>query len=158
MALHETTRGASALITARPARRPRLAEEQGTVTPYPIPPSIPVLPGGWAPLNRDQQEAVLRACDAAPASLIFQVGSPSEAGWEYRVYALDGELWAGVSVVSKFRLPSSRSTIPASRNVVLVGLSCDRVGAVRIAADVLNRELQAHGETWRLGVLASASG
>ena len=44
-------------VGVRPARRVRLIEHGGVVVAYPEPHRTPVLPPGWAPLSRDQQEA-----------------------------------------------------------------------------------------------------
>jgi hypothetical protein len=145
-------------VGARPARRVRLIEHQGAVVAYPEPHRTPVLPSGWAPLSREQQDAVLHGCDAAPECLIFKLGSLWEPGCEYRVYRLTTEQWAGLSVVCKFGALDSRraefSGRPAGSlcNGQLLGLAWQPVAALRIATDFFNWDLEAHGQTWRLGV------
>jgi hypothetical protein len=133
-------------VAVRPARRVRLIERGGDVVAYPEPHRTPVLPAGWAPLSRDQQEAVQRACDAAPECLMLKLGSLWEPGCEYRVYHLTIEQWAGLSVVCKFAASGS----PAPCNGQLLGLSWDPVTALRIATDFFNWDLEAHGHHWRL--------
>ncbi len=105
-------------VGVRPARRVRLIEHGGIVVAYPEPHRTPVLPPGWAPLSRDQQEAVLQACDAAPECLIFKLGSLWEPGCEYRVYRLATEKWAGLSVVCKFAAADARRYAEAVRSPV----------------------------------------
>jgi hypothetical protein len=137
-------------VVVRPARRVRLIEQSGIVVAYPEPHRTPVLPAGWAPLTRDQQDAVLRACDSAPDCLIFRLGSLWEPGCEYRVYRLTTEQWAGLSVVSK--CATSGQGNAALRNVQLLGLSWQPLGALKLAADFFNWDLEAHGQSWRLDV------
>ena len=144
-------------VGVRPARRVRLIEHGGAIVAYPEPHRTPVLPPGWAPLSREQQEAVQRACDAAPQCLIFKLGSLWEPGCEYRVYRLATEQWAGLSVVCKFAGAEPRRTeapghhsVPC--NAQLLGLAWEPLGALRIATDFFNWDLEAHGQTWRLGV------
>jgi hypothetical protein len=144
-------------VGVRPARRVRLIDHGGVVVAYPEPHRTPVLPSGWAPLSRDQQEAVQRACDASPDCLIFKLGSLWEPGCEYRVYRLATEQWAGLSVVCKFA-PEGRmgtdlnhaSSLPC--NGQLLGLAWEPLAALRIAADFFNWDLEAHGQSWRLSV------
>lgn len=135
-------------VGVRPARRVRLIEHRGVVMAYPEPHRTPVLPAGWAPLTGEQQEAVQRACDAAPECLIFKIGSLWEPGCEYRVYRLTTEQWAGLSVICKFA-PLGHGE-PC--NAQLLGLAWDAIGALRIAADFFNWDLEAHGQSWRLSV------
>lgn len=137
-------------VAVRPARRVRLIEQGGKVVAFPEPHRTPVLPSGWGPLSRDQQEAVQRACDAAPERLIFRLGSLWEPGCEYRVYRLDSEDWAGLSVVCKFALDCPPEDGPCNRQ--LLGLSRDPMQALRLATDFFNWDLEAHGHHWRLGV------
>jgi hypothetical protein len=137
-------------VAVRPARRVRLIEHRGVVVAYPEPHRTPVLPAGWAPLSRDQEEAVQRACDAAPDCLIFKLGSLWEPGCEYRVYRLATEQWAGLSVVCKFAAPDQGS--PAGCNRQLLGLDWDAIAALGIATDFFNWDLEAHGQSWRLTV------
>jgi hypothetical protein len=153
----ETTTGNHLVV--RPARRVRLIEHSGVVMAFPEPHRPPVLPPGWAPLSRDQQEAVQRACDAAPECLIFKLGSLWEPGCEYRVYRLATEQWAGLSVVCKFaaadgRKPGESTGQPpgAPCNGQLLGLAWEPLAALRIATDFFNWDLEAHGQSWRLSV------
>ena len=146
-------------VGVRPARRVRLIEHGGIVVAYPEPHRTPVLPPGWAPLSRDQQEAVLQACDAAPECLIFKLGSLWEPGCEYRVYRLATEKWAGLSVVCKFAAADARRYAEASGhpsgvpcNGQLLGLAWEPLAALRIATDFFNWDLEAHDQTWRLSV------
>ena len=144
-------------VGVRPARRVRLIEHAGAIVAYPEPHRTPVLPPGWAPLSREQQEAVQRACDAAPECLIFKLGSLWEPGCEYRVYRLATEQWAGLSVVCKFAGSEPRWTEAAGHqsgpcNGQLLGLAWEPLAALRIATDFFNWDLEAHGQTWRLGV------
>ena len=144
-------------VGVRPARRVRLIEHAGVIVAYPEPHRTPVLPPGWAPLSREQQEAVQRACDAAPECLIFKLGSLWEPGCEYRVYRLATEQWAGLSVVCKFAGAEPRWTeAPGQQsgpcNGQLLGLAWEPLAALRIATDFFNWDLEAHGQTWRLGV------
>ena len=129
-------------ITVRPARDVRLIEQGGVVIAYPEPHRTPVLPAGWAPLSREQQDAVLGACDTAPESLVFRLGSLWEPGAEYRVYRLANEFWGGLSIVAK----------GVGRNQQLLGLTWDTTRAVAIAVDFFNWDLEAHGQPWRLDV------
>ena len=151
-------------VGARPARRVRLIEHGGVVVAYPEPHRTPVLPPGWAPLSRDQQEAVQQACDASPECLIFKLGSLWEPGCEYRVYRLATENWAGLSVVCKFAAPDGRMQAETPGhpsegpcNGHLLGLAWDPIVALRIATDFFNWDLEAHGQTWRLDVRDSAA-
>jgi hypothetical protein len=144
-------------VGVRPARRVRLIEHAGVIVAYPEPHRTPVLPPGWAPLSREQQEAVQRACDAAPECLIFKLASLWEPGCEYRVYRLATEQWAGLSVVCKFAGEEQRWPEPAGHqsgpcNGQLLGLAWEPLAALRIATDFFNWDLEAHGQTWRLGV------
>ena len=141
-------------IALRAARRVRLIEQGGRVVAYPEPHRTPVLPSGWAPLSRDQQEAVQRACDASPDCLILKLGSLWEPGSEYRVYRLGTENWAGLSVVCKFAPDDVEAGTPG--NVQLLGLSRDPLAALRLAADFFNWDLEAHGQRWRLGIQGAA--
>jgi hypothetical protein len=147
-------------IGVRPARRVRLIEHGGVVVAYPEPHRTPVLPAGWAPLSREQQEAVQRACDGAPECLIFKLGSLWEPGCEYRVYRLATEQWAGLSVVCKFATDTRKtgdSLVGASLcNRQLLGLAWEPLVALRIATDFFNWDLEAHGQSWRLSVQEAA--
>ena len=142
-------------VAVRPARRVRLIEHRGVVVAYPEPHRTPVLPAGWAPLSRDQQDAVLRACDAASECLIFRLGSLWEPGCEYRVYHLGTENWAGLSVVCKFAVAGRAPDFPC--NEQLLGLAWEPLEALRIATDFFNWDLEAHGQPWRLNVQESTA-
>ena len=149
-------------VGARPARRVRLIEHGGVVVAYPEPHRTPVLPAGWAPLTREQQEAVQCACDSAPESLIFRLGSLWEPGCEYRVYRLTSEQWAGLSVVCKHvsdmvERPDGSTPAFGACNRQLLGLAFEPLVALRIATDFFNWDLDAHGQTWRLSVSESPS-
>jgi hypothetical protein len=135
----------------------RLIEHAGAIVAYPEPHRTPVLPPGWAPLSREQREAVQRGCDAAPECLIFKLGSLWEPGCEYRVYRLATEQWAGLSVVCKFagaeaQWPEAPAHQSGPCNAQLLGLAWEPLAALRIATDFFNWDLEAHGQTWRLGV------
>jgi hypothetical protein len=144
-------------ITVRPARDVRLIEREGLVVAYPEPHRTPVLPAGWAPLSRDQQDAVLEACSAAPSCVVFRLGSLWEPGTEYRVYRLANDLWGGLSVVAKaVGVRQSEVSIETSEGSQsqLLGLAWDTIRAVAIAVDFFNWDLEAHGQPWRLDVHA----
>ena len=130
-------------INVRPARDVRLIEKEGRVVAYPEPHRTPVLPAGWAPLSREQQDAVLRACGASPESMMFRLGSLWEPAAEYRVYRLANELWGGLSIVAKAVGHANRQ---------LLGLAWDTRQAVTVAVDFFNWDLEAHGQPWRLDV------
>lgn len=143
-------------VAARPARRVRLIEHGGVVVAYPEPHRTPVLPSGWAPLTRDQQDAVLRACDAAPDCVIFTLGSLWEPDCQYRVYRLATDEWGGLSVVCKFvatgeGLAASRPSLTPCE-AQLLGLAVEPLVALRIATDFFNWDLEARGQGWRIGV------
>ena len=135
--------GSKQTINVRPARDVRLIEKEGRVVAYPEPHRTPVLPAGWAPLSREQQDAVLGACDASPESMMFRLGSLWEPGAEYRVYRLANELWGGLSIVAKAVGHANRQ---------LLGLAWDTRQAVTVAVDFFNWDLEAHGQSWRLDV------
>jgi hypothetical protein len=124
-----------------------LIESAGVVVAFPEPHHTPILPGSWGPLSREQQDAVQRACDLAPDCLIFKLASIWEPGTEYRVYKLATEHWAGLSVVCKFVATTAGTS---GRNEYLLGLAWELVGALRIATDFFNWDLEAHGQHWRL--------
>lgn len=140
-------------VGARPTRQVRLIEHAGVVMAFPEPHRTPVLPVGWAPLSRDQQDAVQQACDGAPECLIFRLGSVWEPHCEYRVYRLAREQWAMLSVVCKF--VTGHADGDSSRegcNEQLLGLAWDPLAALKIATDFFNWDLEAHGQAWRLDV------
>jgi len=140
-------------VGARPARQVRLIEHAGVVVAFPEPHRTPVLPAGWAPLSREQQDAVQGACDLSPDCLIFRLGSVWEPHCEYRVYRLAKEQWAMLSVVCKFVCGGQDGASSSTgRNEQLLGLAWDPLGAIKIATDFFNWDLEAHGQSWRLGV------
>jgi hypothetical protein len=134
--------------TARPARGVRLTESTKGVAAYAASHRTPVLPRGWAPLTPEEQRAVLQACDAAPSHLTFRLGSLTDPEVDYRVYQLQMESWAGLWVASRCYTDCDG----AVSNRVLLGLGADSMRAVRIALDFFNSDLQARGESWRLGI------
>ncbi|HXW03622.1 MAG TPA: hypothetical protein VD833_00205 [Vicinamibacterales bacterium] len=134
----------------------RLVEHGDVVMAFPGPHRAPVLPAGWAPLDRRQQAAVLHACDAAPDALTLRLGSIWEPGCEYRVYRLSREEWAGFSVVAR-HLPAEAAPGGVSGNHKLLGLARDHLQALQIAVDFFNWDLEAHGQTWRLDVQVTTS-
>lgn len=100
----------------------------------------PVLPPGWAPLTRDQQAAVLQACDRAPGALAFRVdGVNLEA--EYRVYRLD-EGWAGLCVASIFAA-SSDGRPAGNRELIALAPTADQ--AIALVLSRVNAEKRAAG-------------
>ena len=140
---------------ARPSRDVRLIEQGGKVLAFPEPHRTPVLPAGWAPLSREQQDAVLAACDQAPEAMVLRLGSLWEAGTEYRVYRLANDFWPGLSVVAKAAVPGPGDASPLGGgpgNGQLLGLAWETPGAVKIAIDFFNRDLEAQGQEWRLDV------
>jgi hypothetical protein len=138
-------------VDVRPARRVRLIDRGGSVTAYPEPHRTPVLPAGWAPLTREQQDAVLQACDAAPHCVVFRISSLWDPGADYRVYRLTDEHWAGLWVASRcVSMMHEDPTAPSTENQQLLGLGTDAVHAVQLTVDFFNWDLEAHGEGWRL--------
>jgi hypothetical protein len=135
-------------LGARPARGARLIEHSSGVVSQLAPGRTPVLPRGWAPLTADQQRAVLLACDAASDNLTFRLGSLSDPEVDYRVYQLQNESWSGLWVAS--RCFTDCDGVVSNRD--LLGLGSEAFRAVRIALDYFNSDLQARGESWRLGV------
>jgi hypothetical protein len=136
------------LLDARPARGVRLIESAGGAVAYGASHRTPILPRGWAPLTADQQRAVLLACDATANHLTFRLGSLSNPEVDYRVYQLHKESWAGLWVAS--RCFTDCDGVVCNRD--LLGLGADAYRAVRIALEFFNSDLQARGESWRLGV------
>ena len=152
----ETSRGH---VGVRPARGVRLIQEGGQVLAYPEPHRTPVLPSAWAPLSADQQDAVLRACDAAPDSVVIRLGSVWEPGSEYRVYRLANDQWGGLAIVSRFLtepMDEGPSSSPAG-NRRLLGLAWEELRAVNLALDFFNWDLEAHGQGWRLAATYTES-
>jgi hypothetical protein len=140
-------------VGIRPSRDVRLVEQGGMVRAFPEPHRTPVLPAGWAPLSREQQDAVVEACEAAPGAMIMRLGSLWEPGAEYRVYRLANELWGGLSVITKALagLDTGARHRPAA-NVQLLGLARETPRAASIALDFFNWDLEAQGQDWRLEV------
>ena len=143
-------------VHVRPARGVRLIERGGKVVAFPEPHRTPVLPAGWAPLSREQQEAVLAACDAAPEAMVLRLGSPWEPGSEYRVYRLANDLWGGLSIVARATTEASDARTPSQPppavNGSLLGLAWETVRAIRLALDFYNWDLDAQGQPWRFDV------
>jgi hypothetical protein len=130
---------------AHAARSPRGRVQPGTVAVPRVPRPSPVLPAGWAPLTRDQQAAVLQACDRAPSALVFRAGAAT-AAVEYRVYRLD-DVWAGLCVVSVCDTPGNG--LPHA-NRELLGLASADAEAVALVLTRVNAELQAAGRAFKL--------
>lgn len=134
-----------------PTRRVRLIDQGGSVIAYPEPYRTPVLPSGWAPLTREQQDAVLQACDAAPHCAVFRVGSLWDPDAEYRVYRLTDEHWAGLWVACRYVTTAHEARGSSSgENRQLLGLGTDAAHAIQLTVGFFNWDLEAHGETWRL--------
>jgi hypothetical protein len=140
---------AHAYVDVRPSRDVRLVEDKGNAEPR----RTPVLPPGWAPLTREQQDAVLHACNDAPECLVFRMGSLWDPGTDFRVYCLTKDHWAGLWVASRY--VGQDADEPGSGpgdNRQLLGLGSNAVHAVQIALGFFNWDLEAHGEPWRLSV------
>jgi hypothetical protein len=137
----------------RRARNVRLVEDARGVSVYPEPHTAPVLPGGWAPLDRADQDAVLRACDGNPQTCRLRLGSPWDAAIEYRVYLLDVDDWQGICTATVFTsAPQVSHGHAEGANVRLLAIARDVQGAARIAVDFLNWDLEAEGLHWRLSI------
>lgn len=140
-------------VDVRPARRVRLIDHGGTVVAYPEPHRTPVLPSGWAPLTREQQDAVLQACDAAPQCALLRLGSLWDPEAEYRVYRLTDERWAGLWVACRFvATVHSGSGSSWGENRQLLGLSPDAALTLQLTMDFFNWDLETYGEGWRLAI------
>ena len=136
----------------RPAKRVRLVEHSKGISVYPEPYHVPVLPNGWAPLDRSDQDAVLNACDTHPHACRLRLGSPWDPATEYRVYLLDADAWHGVCTATVFSTAppgASRDDRPGC-NTRLLAIARDVPSAVRVAIDFLNWDLEAEGAHWRL--------
>jgi hypothetical protein len=143
--------GSRPYVDVRSTRRVRLIDQGGNVIAYPEPHRTPVLPPGWAPLTREQQEAVLQACDAAPRCLVFRIASLWDPDAEYRVYRLTTEHWAGLWVACRYVMTLHDDPgLPGGENRQLLGLGSDSAHAIQLTIDFFNWDLEAHGETWRL--------
>lgn len=146
-------------VRVQRSRDVRLIEHGGFVTAYPGPHRTPVLPGGWAPLNREQQAAVLCACDDAQEAVVFRLGSLWEPGCEYRVYRLAQEDWAGLSIVTRYLCHEAAVALESGHgNLQLIGLAWDSLQAVKLAIDFFNWDLDAHGQPWRIQVTTTHAG
>jgi hypothetical protein len=147
----------NAPVIVRPVRGVRLVEHPHGISVFPEPHDVPVLPAGWAPLDRADQEAVLGACDSHHHACRLRLGSPWDPDLEYRVYALNVDAWHGVCAATMF------STAPADTrcgdlrmgNTRLLAIARDVRGAARIAVDFLNWDLEAEGARWRLDLISS---
>jgi len=139
------------------ARNVRLVEDARGVSVYPEPHSTPVLPGGWAPLDRADQEAVLAACDAYPRACRLRLGSPWDPAIEYRVYLLDVDAWQGICAATAFSTAPGTTSNGKSvgANVRLLAISRDLQGAAKVAVDFLNWDLEAEGLHWRMTIAAA---
>ena len=137
----------------RRRRAVRLVDHAGQMKVYPEPHDAPVLPAGWAPLDRDDQEAVLNACDEHPNACRLRLGSPWDPSTEYRVYTLETATWKGVCAATIY----TAGTGGLTRNARLLAIATDPVEAARVAVDFLNWDLEAEGAAWRLSVLPSGS-
>ena len=145
--------GGRPYVDVRSSRTVRLIDHGGSVTAYPEPHRTPVLPSGWAPLTREQQDAVLQACDGAPRSVVFRIGSLWDPEAEYRAYRLTGEHWAGLWVASRFVTTAHDDPgAPSGENRQLLGLGPDAPHVTQLIVDFFNWDLEAHGERWRLSV------
>jgi hypothetical protein len=144
-------------LGARRARNVRLVEHAKGISVYPEPHSAPVLPNGWAPLDRADQHAVLSACDTHPQACRLRLGSPWDPAIEYRVYALDADAWQGVCAATAFSTatPIGSNGDTAVGNVRLLAVARDVQTAARVAIDFLNWDLEAEGLQWRLSVSAA---
>jgi len=126
-------------LRAKPAAR--VVQHLAGVTAYPQPHPVPVLPGGWAPLEASDEAAVLDACDESADACRLRLGSVWDARSEYRVYCLDGPTWGGVHVATLFS---------DGRNSCLLAIAHQPEEAARIALDFGNWDLEAAGASWRL--------
>jgi hypothetical protein len=142
--------GGRPYVDVRPTRRLRLIDQGGSVIAYPEPHRTPVLPSGWAPLTREQQDAVLQACDAAPHCVVFRIGSLWDPEADYRVYRLADEQWAGLWVAARYVTNGHDEPGSSGENRQLLGLGPDAPHVVQLTIDFFNWDLEAHGEHWRL--------
>ena len=92
-------------------------------------------------MTREQQDAVLDACNAAPDCALLRLGSLWNMDAEYRVYRLSGQQWGGLSIASRWA---------AGSNQQLLGLNVDAQHVIQLAVDFFNWDLERHGEEWRL--------
>ena len=149
-------RGERSTAVLRPARDVRLIEEAGVVSAFPAPHRTPVLPRGWAPLTAREQAAVLEICESGQAALRLRLPSVWEASVEYEVYELPRDRWNGVSVAALRTtrpgpVPLDGHRPPTTR-LRLLGVGRNAAGAVQVAVDFFNWDLEAHGAGWRLTV------
>ena len=139
-------------VRLRRTRTVHGAEQAGGVSVYPEPHVLPVLPKGWGPLGPVEQSSLLDACDARPNACRLRLGSLWDARAEYRVYCLD-EQWAGACAATMFDVeddaPGRRG-----RNTRLLGVATTLDGALNLALDFVNWDLEADGSPWRLTLAA----
>lgn len=128
-------------LRAKPGAR--VVENPAGITAYPQPHPVPVLPDGWAPLEPDDESAVLTACDEAADACRLRLGSVWDSGTEYRVYCLEGATWAGIHAATLYS---------CGRNTCLLAVTHQPEGAARIAVDFGNWDLEAAGASWRLAL------
>jgi hypothetical protein len=114
------------------------------------------LPSGWAPLTREQQDAVLRACDSAPQCALLRIGSLWDMDAEYRVYRLTGRQWGGLWIASRYITSVDQDSGPIGTNQQLLGLGVDGEHAIRLTVDFFNWDLETHGEHWRLAATSES--
>jgi hypothetical protein len=141
---------------AQPTKPVRLVQHAAGVTAYPQPYQTPVLPRGWAPLETADQQALLNACDLQEHSCRLRLGSPWDPGIEYRVYALESDVWHGVCAATVFSSRWSPSN-PAFGNTRLLAIAKDVADAVLVTLDFLNWDLEAEGARWRLALVADST-
>jgi len=130
-------------IRLRRKRAARVVQHQAGVTAYPEPHAAPVLPSGWAPLDRTHEAAVLQACDGFGDGCRLRVGSAWDADSEYRVYRLEGSSFGDVCATTVFT---------AGRNTRLLAISPSAEDAAQVALDFVNWDLEAAGMSWRLSL------
>ena len=148
-------RATSPAVTVRAARDVRLIEEAGVVKAYPQPHRTPVLPPGWAPLSRQEQEAVLALCRVHRATLRLRLPSVWDPCVEYQAFELPRDSWNGMTVATmSVRRDEGDGPRPAHGqvNFRLLAISESPIEALRVAVDFFNWDLEAHGSTWRLFV------
>jgi hypothetical protein len=130
-------------VDVRLRRKPgaRVVEHSSGVTAYPEPHLVPVLPAGWAPLEANDEDAVLHACDEFADACTLRLGSVWDTASEYRVYCLEDEAWRGIYVATVFKF---------GHNCRLLAVAHQPAEAAGIAVDFVNWDLAAAGARWRL--------
>jgi len=140
-------------VSLRRKRAARVVQHAQGVTAYPEPHDAPVLPPGWAPLDRRDEAAVLSACDEFPGAVRLRLRSLWDATSEFRVYCLDSDAWRGVCATTLFTRESAGSDpVIRGRNSRLLAITHTGDEAARIAVDFLNWDLEADGTPWRLAL------